>query len=624
MPGVVTHMAIAEIIADRLDMNVADEEKISNIIENNEKYYKMGSLGPDMLFFAPDYSQDIKELLEQITSFYETIIEPIEEFHDTYIEPITDFVSDVGETIDEEVFCGLFGEVGDQCDQTMELVSGVINNFVFLAADRNIDIFDMMQPAIQKGESEKSWYWFDMLHYRKTGDFAKNMWANAKTDKEKAFVLGYVTHIAADITGHPFVNTAVGGPARSHNQRHHFVENMMDSWVYDNMLGQRLTSSFIHRDLPHGELYDEEESLLRTLARNADEVPDDLDGIYEIMNRSMKDTFHSEIHPERLDSEYLTKKDLNFSYLAILASIKSVSSSHISKPADPTEDMFDSINDAMNEFLETVSNPPTNSASSSGSCIPFWDDDCGLSVDSFLNFLESVWENISYLGELIQWVGQVLKDMWDLIACSITAPLKVVIKSLFWIIQSSLYVIYEEVRQVLVLAALLPPESEWLDKNPIAQSCVSLKDRSPDDGLLYGKYYPHRAEKSNKGFIRYPKTSPESDTTAPGPYPYTSTPEDFILNTANNEQLFSAYSQSETPIETIKLQEETRLESFGSSVDVAKILMKKIFNGKSIPNWNLDADRGFGYKTWRVNPSSNYNPLAWNSGNATVNEEYID
>lgn len=623
MPGVVTHMAIAEIIADKLDLRIADEKKISSLINSNKEYYKMGSLGPDMLFFAPDYSQEIKELLEQITNFYETIVEPIEEFHDTYIEPITDFVSDVEDTIDEEVFCGLFEEVGNECDNTMELVSGIMNNFLFLAADRNIEIFDMMQPAIQKGEKEDSWYWFDMLHYRKTGDFVKNMWTNAKTDKEKAFVLGYVTHIAADITGHPFVNTAVGGPARSHNQRHHFVENMMDSWVYDNMLGERLTSSHIHRDLPNGELYDEDESILRTLFRNADKIPSDLDGIYGMMNNSLKDTFYEERHPQRLDTEYLTKKDLNFAYLAILGSLKSVSSSHIKKPANPTDDMLDSINDAMNEFLETVSNPPSNSSSSGNFCGAFWDDDCNLSMDSFLNFLENVWENIAYLGELIYWVGQVLKDIWDLIACTLTAGLKVVIKSLFWIIQSSLYVIYEEVRQVLVLAALLPPESEWLNENPIAQSCVSLKDRSPDDGLLYGKYYPHRAAESNTGFIRYPKTSPESETTAPGPYPYASTPEDFILNAVDNNRLFSAYSQSETPFETIKIQEDTRLESFGSSVSVAKKLMKEIFNNNSIPNWNLDADRGFGYKTWTVNTPTNHNPLAWNSS-STVNETYIN
>lgn len=623
MPGVVTHMAIADIIANKLDINIQDEEKLLKIIEENDKYYRMGSLGPDMLFFAPDYSQEIHDLLKQITDFYETVIEPIEEFQETYIEPITDFVNDVTDTIDEEIFCGLFEEVGNQCDYTMDLVAGVRNNFLFLAADRSIDIFDMMQPSIQKGESEDTWYWFDMLHYRKTGDFAKKMWDNANTDRQKAFVLGYVTHIAADITGHPYVNTAVGGPARSHNQRHHFVENMIDCWVYDNMLGKRLTSSSVHMDLPCGELYEEDESIFRTLFRNADEIPSDLDNIFDMMNISMKETFSSVIHPQRLDTEYLTKKNLNFAYLAILGSLKSVSSSYIQKPANPTDDMLDSINDAMEEFLETVSNPPSNSAGSLSFCVSFWDDDCDLSVDSFLNYLENVWENIAYLGELIKWMGQVLKDIWDLIACTLTAPIKVVIKSLLWIIQSSLYVIYQEVRQVLVLAALLPPESEWLDENPIAQSCISLKDRSPDDGLLYGKYYPHRAAQSNKGFIRYPKTSPETETTAPGPYTYSSSPKDFILDTVDNERLYEAYSESETPFDTIKIQEDTRLESIGSSVSVAKILMKKILNGEDIPNWNLDSDRGFAYKTWSVNLPSSHNPLAWNS-NSSVNENYID
>jgi hypothetical protein len=621
MPGIATHIAIAKIIKEKLDINLEDESKIKNLIEENESFYKMGSLGPDMLFFAPDYGEGIHELLKQITDFYENIIEPIENFYETYIEPMTDFVDDVVGTIDETVFCGLFSEVGNQCDDTLNRISEIRNNLLFLYANENTNLFDMMQPAIQKGESEKEWYWFDMLHYRKTGSYAKKMWDNSSSDKQKAFVLGYISHIAADITGHPYVNTVVGGPARSHNQRHHFVENMIDSWVYDNMLNSRLTSSYIHRELPSGELFDTDESIFRTLFRNADEIPSKLDEIFEMMEISMKETFEDSIHPERLDSEYLRKKDLNFAYLAILASLKSMSSSHIGKPANPTDDMLDSINNAMNEFLEHASNPPTNSAGSLSFCVSFWRDDCNLSVDSFLNYLENVWENIAYLAELIAWVGQLLKDIWDLLSCTLTAAIKVVIKSLFWIIQSSLYTISQEIRQVLVLSALLPPEKEWLNKNPIGQACVSLKDRSPDDGLLYGKYYPHRAYSSNSEFLKYPKTSPESEVTAPGPYSYGSTPKDFIENVQENNNLYEEYSNAETPRKTRDIEQNTRFESIGSSIDVAKKLMKDLLTGQDIPNWNLDSDRGFAYKTWSV--SSNNNPLAWNS-NISVEDEYIN
>jgi len=622
MPGVATHIAIANMINENLDENNIDEQKIKDILKENESYFKMGSLGPDMLFFAPDYDNDIHRLLKQITDFYEDIIEPIEEFHEKYIEPITDFIDETGDAIDEAVFCNLFEEVGDECDTLLDRIAQIRNNLLLLGANESVDIFDMIQPEIQKGEDEKKWYWFDMLHYRKTGTYAQTMWNNALTNKQKAYVFGYITHIAADITGHPYVNTAVGGPARSHNQRHHFVENMIDTWVYDKMRNTRFTAANIHKELPCGDLFDTEESIFRTLFRNADEIPEELEELFNMMHVSMKETFQDEIHPLRIESEYLKEEDFNFAYLAMVASLKSVSSSYIGKPENPTDDMLEAINDAMNDFLEHASNPPTNSASSINVCNPF-SDDCNFSQDALMDFIQSVWENIAYLGELIAWVGQLLKDIWNIIACAVTAPIKVIIKSLFWIIHSSLYTISQEIKQVLVLTALIPPEKEWLTANPIGQSCVKLKDRSPDDGLFNSKYYPHKAQQSNEGFLSYPTTSPEDKSTVPGPYNYGSTPKDFILDAQINSNLYEDYAYADTPEDTRKIAENTRFETIGSSVELAKNLMIKLLNDENIPNWNLDADRGFAYKTWRVTAPSGVNPLAWNS-NLSINTQYID
>ncbi len=615
MPGVATHIAIADMIIGNLDSSLSKEQMIKDIISQNSSYYKMGSLGPDMLFFAPDFSQDIHEILNQMIDFYEDVIEPIEEFHDTYIEPITDFVDDVVDTVDDTLFCGLMQTVGDQCDATMNRIGQLRNNLLQLGTSRSVELFDLMQPGIQKGEKEEDWYWFDMLHYRKTGTYAQNMWNNAQTQEEKAYVLGYLTHIAADVTGHPYVNTAVGGPARSHNQRHHFVENMMDTWVYDKMKNQRFTASNIHRDLPHGNKFDEGE--LRALLRNADEIPSDLEGIFKMMNKSLKDTFENDIHPTRLDTEYLTAKDFNFAYLAMVASLKSVSSSYIGKPASPTEDMLDSINEAMEEFLDHASNPPSNSASNSGFCNPFTED-CDFSFDTLRDFVESVWENIVYLGELIVWVGQLLKDIWNMIACAVTAPIKVVIKSLFWIIQSALYNISQEIKQVLVLTALIPPEKEWLDANPIGQACVKLKARPEEDK----EGYPKRAQESNNGFLSYPKTLVEREKTIAGPYKDGATPKDFIVNAHHDSALYTAYEEAEDTEETIKIENQTHYETIGSTLDIAKKLMLGLVSDEDMPNWNLDADRGFAYKTWDIIAPNGTNPLAWNS-HITVKNKYI-
>lgn len=90
-----------------------------------------------------------------------------------------------------------------------------------------------------KGWDEQSFLWFDMLHYRRTGQFGRALWraAAALEDADlraraQAYALGYITHVGADVTGHPFVNAIAGGPFRLHWQRHHLVENHLDAFWY--------------------------------------------------------------------------------------------------------------------------------------------------------------------------------------------------------------------------------------------------------------------------------------------------------------------------------------------------------------------------------------------------------
>ena len=72
-----------------------------------------------------------------------------------------------------------------------------------------------------------------MLHYRNTGEYGQALWNGAverADDGAKAYALGYLTHIATDVTGHAVVNAIAGGPFRLHWQRqHHPGRNNLDS-----------------------------------------------------------------------------------------------------------------------------------------------------------------------------------------------------------------------------------------------------------------------------------------------------------------------------------------------------------------------------------------------------------
>lgn len=50
----------------------------------------------------------------------------------------------------------------------------------------------------------------DLVHYVRSGDFVVNLIDEAKDVNELAFALGALSHYAADLSGHPAVNTAVG------------------------------------------------------------------------------------------------------------------------------------------------------------------------------------------------------------------------------------------------------------------------------------------------------------------------------------------------------------------------------------------------------------------------------
>ena len=85
--------------------------------------------------------------------------------------------------------------------------------------------------------SEEAFYWSDIFHYRRTYQFpfvlfehARNALAVAADDDARkdaearvAFAVGWMSHCATDVTGHPFTNAKCGGPYRDHWQRHHLV-----------------------------------------------------------------------------------------------------------------------------------------------------------------------------------------------------------------------------------------------------------------------------------------------------------------------------------------------------------------------------------------------------------------
>ncbi len=81
----------------------------------------------------------------------------------------------------------------------------------------------------------QTWRPLEVLRWKRTGRFAKNLVDAAKNQNDTqllAYAYGYAAHTAAAITGEPFVNSIVGGPYRTHWWRNQFVRNHVDTWTF--------------------------------------------------------------------------------------------------------------------------------------------------------------------------------------------------------------------------------------------------------------------------------------------------------------------------------------------------------------------------------------------------------
>lgn len=110
-------------------------------------------------------------------------------------------------------------------------------------------------------------HWADLMHYERTGDLpmrllesAARLADDAARDVLLAYTLGYVTHVAADIAVHPYVNRVVAAneqeplsPVLRLVGRHTYFELCMDEVTAQSYFGDhsaRLRGAPWHRYLP--------------------------------------------------------------------------------------------------------------------------------------------------------------------------------------------------------------------------------------------------------------------------------------------------------------------------------------------------------------------------------------
>jgi hypothetical protein len=270
VPGPYIHIAVSDRIRARLkDINGWSAspsmdtlpvlagplpQEIADFAQRHPNYFALGAIGPDLFFFLPDFravciagkrlpiANSLIGIIEWLDNLYDALDTWILEDWERYFGPVSVNI--------EDALSRLTGDLSTVVSDITGKLSAIATTALLDLGSQAYDWFGLFSLGLNKGYDNQDFFWSDMLHYRKTSQFGRSLWelalareasgqptpaaAKADADKLRAYALGYITHLAADTTGHPFVNEKCGGPFRTHWQRHHLVENHMDAQTYDD------------------------------------------------------------------------------------------------------------------------------------------------------------------------------------------------------------------------------------------------------------------------------------------------------------------------------------------------------------------------------------------------------
>ncbi|GMT48116.1 MAG: hypothetical protein IEMM0007_1682 [bacterium] len=593
MPKYAIHSIVMEECINKLQTD-SNHSSTAKILDKNRSLAKLGAIGPDLFFWGQDYKvvekfQRLYENLKDFADIYKDITEPIEEIQkrikDKVVEPVEETIEGLfPNTVD------IFKKLFDQLQEATEAYDKAKTTIIFDGVIEGLDLsgkvtglgttinefFKMFEPDIYYNRPETDWYWFDMLHYRKSGEFARNLIKHADTDKKKAYAYGYLSHIATDVIGHSFVNQIVGAPYRSNVWRHVTVENYMDTWKFS----KQYEGASINEKLRERLLLPKVENLFDDMPKLDSEVTD-------LLHSSFYETYSDVLHPVRINDGFYSRNNIEDAYEIFVRVMNLMEQAYLAPPEEPFEDVMGILAQALNDVFNSSLPPEPPSACT-------WDD--VLSASPRCNNLSEIMEEwIDYGVQLLQWQGRVMLAILDMLMTTYLAlPVSVVIALLYGF-QLFCYGIYRTTRMILSLNGLVMPEPDELEW-PVGQRLTTLVQAC---GL---KYYPSTGLPSRNN-LACPVNTIEKESTRASLYSGRSSNPDSFINDGGDTidtGILKAYVDSANPEETVRLGVERKF--IGNAVPLTLWMIKNAETSTVqkyvFANWNLDSDRGYGFKTW--------------------------
>ncbi len=605
----------------------------------NPFFANLGAIGPDLFFYALDYK------VMQIIEPFHTAYRDLQKLYDTVTGPkqaleqlLEDAALDTLDQLEQLPFVGTYvADIRTIVEQIMALdllieksieevfKAGIVRILGLDAHDPNYGELprslyqELFQSGTQAGLEEPDWYWFDMLHYRRTGRFAANLLRNAGNNSAlQAYALGYMSHIATDTVGHPYVNLICGAPYRIAVQRHVTAENYMDQWKWNRYFdGENIRAR----------LYD---------AFGFEAYPTLPDPLAELLSRTLMQTYSEVSHPLRLKDTslhpsqtvgmsegFLSAEDIKRTYELLRSTLQLLGRNPDLRPVEPYEGADEDLAD-LNASLDIFDPPPAVGPPPIPNCDweNIWGDTAGECFTAFVEELQT-WMNM--VRELVDWARETGRKALNLIVDTLDNPQPGMptrwLQLMLYMWQQQAYTVYRALNSILAQAGLVYPEPDEVALDiPLARSLItpSLCWQGKRD-QRFPKMRPAgqshltcpRCEGEGCGNLaQYVKDFNadlccELPTTTPAFYPRNNrtTPDIFIHDAPFDENAVIAYANANSPQATRALHSQQL--QIGNAIDFTTWMMKNARNPATavsqravFADWNLDGDRGYAYKCW--------------------------
>jgi hypothetical protein len=479
-----------------------------------------------------------------------------------------------------------------------------------------------------------------------------------------AYALGYLTHYVTDVVAHPYVNQVVEGPFRLHWQRHHLVEFFIDAYVWDrwhvlrpgpggaeerpldaptfapNVMGTGapILTARLHDHITVGSssLGDPVDKIIKDVCSKIEQGLFDI-GVLEntdmdapddatfkewcgLMVKTIRDVYTGTQqtpirHPTILDGPpdprpggFPREEDLAGAYGVLRLILKISTEENIKPPVFP--DITSDITSVIAQTMEKVTNdiggiPPFPTPNTSGSF-------------SFDALIQAIADIAQWAAEAAEGIAKAVVDLLQGIAGAGKVLVTDSIKIVLWLLDSALYAMYRYFRQVLVLNAYTSPFQEEL----LAQiGIVSAADLWVSKGNIPKMGYPAEENPKARDLIgnTYRPYIPPTDAKIVemppvqfiAPYGQGSQPEAFLEAQVGKDNMF-AISALQTPILAPTAQQEKTFtdiaKDFGGAISNSAIAIQtfeRIGADLVLPNFDMDADRGYAWPGWQVDPDPN-------------------